>query len=64
MKTMNIFKPRVWSIWEIACIKWSSILFGVIVGAYAANYLKGYVWLLVLGCLLLAIKPMVKFFRG
>ena len=60
---MNIFKPRIWSIWEIACIKWSSILFGVIVGIYLANYVKSYVWLLVLGCLVLAIKPVVKVFR-
>ena len=60
---MNIFKPRVWSIWEIACIKWSSILFGVIVGIYLADFLKEYVWFLILGCVLLAVKPVVKFFR-
>jgi chromate transport protein ChrA len=61
--TMNLFKPRVWSIWEIACIKWSSILFGVIVGIYLADFLKEYVWFLILGCVLLAVKPVVKFFR-
>ena len=60
---MNLFKPRVWSIWEIACIKWSSILFGVIVGIYLADFLKEYVWFLILGCVLLAVKPVVKFFR-
>lgn len=59
---MNLFKPRVWSIWEIACVKWSSILFGVIAGIYLADYLKGYVWFLAVGCLVLAIKPVVKFF--
>jgi hypothetical protein len=63
MLTMSIFKPRVWSIWDIACIKWSSILFGVIVGIYLAAYLRDYVWLLVVGCVLLSIKPVVKFFR-
>jgi len=61
--TMDLFKPRVWSIWEIACIKWSSILFGVIVGIYLADFLKEYVWFLILGCVLLAVKPVVKFFR-
>ena len=60
---MNLFKPRVWSIWEIACIKWSSILFGVIVGIYLADFLNEYVWFLILGCVLLAVKPVVKFFR-
>ena len=60
---MNIFKPRIWSIWEIACIKWSSILFGLIVGIYLADYLKSYVWLLVVGCLILAVKPVMKIFR-
>jgi hypothetical protein len=60
---MDLFKPRVWTIWEIGCIKWSSILFGVIVGIYLAVYLREYVWFLVFGCVLLAVKPVVKFFR-
>ena len=60
---MNIFKPRIWSIWEIACIKWSSILFGMIVGIYLEDYLKSYVWLLVVGCLALAVKPVMRVFR-
>jgi hypothetical protein len=37
-------------------------LFGVIAGIYLADYLKGYVWFLAVGCLVLAIKPVVKFF--
>jgi len=63
MASMDLFKIREWSFWDIACIKWSSILFGVIVGIYTADYLKGYVWLLILGCVLIAIKPVAKFFR-
>ena len=63
MKTMNILKLRVWSIWEIASVKWSSILFGVIVGVYLADDLRGFIWLLVLGCILLSIKPILKLFR-
>ncbi len=57
---MDIFKPRMWSIWEIASAKWGSILFGAIVGMYFADYLKGYVWLLVLGCVILSVKPILK----
>ena len=60
---MNIFKPRVWSIWEIASVKWGSVLFGVIVGMYLADYLKGYIWLLVLGCVALSIWPILKMVR-
>ena len=60
---MNLFKPRQWTIWEIGCIKWSSIFFGAIVGTYFSDYLKGYVWLLVFGCVLLAVKPVMKVFR-
>ena len=61
---MNIFQPRTWSIGEVACIKWSSILFGAIVGIYLADYLKSYVWLLGLGCLVLAVKPVMKVFSN
>jgi hypothetical protein len=62
MMAMNLFKPRIWSIWEIACVKWSSISIGAIIGIFFADYLKEYVWFLVLGCVVLAIKPVAKVF--
>jgi hypothetical protein len=33
------------------------------VGVYLADYLKGFIWHLALGCILLVIKPVIKVFR-
>ncbi|HRK36371.1 MAG TPA: hypothetical protein PLJ47_17370 [Candidatus Hydrogenedentes bacterium] len=57
---MQIFKKRVWTITELGCLKWSSILFGMILGAYFAELVLANVWLFILGFVALAIKPIFK----
>lgn len=61
---MNIFEPRIWTMWEIGSLKWSCIFFGAIVGAYFSEFVMNYVWLFVIGFVLLAIKPTMKYFGG
>jgi putative Mn2+ efflux pump MntP len=51
------------NVWDIGCIKWSSILFGVIVGAYIANFTKQYLWLFIVLAVLIAVKPIYKFLK-
>jgi len=48
---------------DIGCIKWSSILFGAIVGAYIAGFVKHYLAVIVVVTIALAIRPMVKFLK-
>lgn len=42
---------------DVVCLKWSSILFGVIVGAYVSSFVQAYVWVFVLAVVVLGIRP-------
>jgi hypothetical protein len=61
---MKLLKPKVWSVVDLACMKWSSILFGMIAGSYFADFTQRNVWLFTVGCIVLAIKPIIAFFRN
>jgi len=60
---MKLLEPKVWSVGDIACLKWSSILFGMIAGAYLSDFIRQNLWLFSAGCIALAVKPTVAFFR-
>lgn len=45
------------SIIDISLIKWSSIIFGMILGAFVHEYVKNNVWFFSFLVLLFAIKP-------
>jgi uncharacterized membrane protein YoaK (UPF0700 family) len=50
--------------WDIGLIKWSSIFFGAIVGAYLAGFVKkNIIWMVVI-TIVLAIKPIIKFLKS
>ena len=53
-------KMKRLTIWDIAFIKWSAVLFGIIIGAYIADFTKQYIWYFVIVALLIAIKPIYK----
>ena len=61
---MKLFEPRVWSVVDLGCLKWSSILFGAIAGAYFPNFVQTYVWVFVVAFVLLGIRPMMVFYGG
>mgnify|MGYP006290084765 FL=1 len=50
-------KVKRLDIWDIGMIKWSSIIFGVIIGAYISGWAQDNVLYLVIAVILLAIKP-------
>ena len=56
-------KVKKLDFWDVGCIKWTSILFGLIIGAYIANFVKQYLWVFIVLAVLLAIKPIYKFFK-
>ena len=60
---MKLFEPRVWSVFDLASLKWASILFGVIVGGFFPDLVHAYVWILVVACLALSVRALVVFFR-
>ena len=60
---MKLFRSKVWSPVDIASLKWSCILLGMIVGAYLSDFVKHYVWVFVIAAILMGIKPAVSYFR-
>ena len=60
---MKIWKTTVWSPFDIACLKWSCVVFGMIVGAFAADFTRRHVWVFAIVMLLLAIKPAIVYFH-
>ena len=59
---MKLFKDKMYSVLDIGLIKWSCILFGMVLGAYLADFVLGYIWLFIVVALLLAIKPIISYF--
>ena len=56
-------KVKKLSVWDIGLIKWSSIFFGAIIGAYIAGFVKrNLVWMIVI-TIALALKPTIKVFK-
>jgi len=60
---MNLLKSKTWCWRDIALLKWSSILFGMVAGAYFADFVMENVWLFLVVAWLLAIKPAIAYFR-
>lgn len=60
---MKFFKEKKYSVMDIGLIKWSCILFGMVLGAYIADFVQSYVWLFIVIALLLAVKPLVTYFK-
>ncbi|MHB9031239.1 MAG: hypothetical protein ACYC9O_20925 [Candidatus Latescibacterota bacterium] len=61
---MRIPRSVAMTLLDVACLKWSSILFGMIFGAHYPKFIKRNLWFFVIAVILLAIKPGVSFCRG
>lgn len=61
---MKLFRTKVWRPVDLGLFKWANILFGMIVGAYLADFVKDYLWLFIIAVILLAIKPMAAYFSN
>jgi len=61
---MKLLKPKAWCWYDIALLKWSCILFGMVAGSYFADIVSGnVVWFLLLA-ILFAIRPAITYFKG
>lgn len=61
---MDLFKDKNYSAIDIGLIKWSCILFGMVVGAYLSDFTLRYVWLFIMVAVILAVKPVVTYFKN
>lgn len=60
---MKLLRWKVWSPWDIACLKWSCLLLGMVVGALLADRLRGYLLPLTVAGLLLAVRPAIAYLK-
>lgn len=60
---MELLKARLWNWTDIAFLKWSALLFGMIVGAYFSDFVKQYAIAVLLIACLLAIRPLIAYFK-
>jgi hypothetical protein len=60
---VKLLQPKVWRPLELAALKWSAILVGMLAGAYLAAFVRHYAWAFALLALLLAIRPALRWFR-
>ena len=61
---MKLFRSKVWSVVDIGCLKWSCIFLGMILGAFLSEFTRRFVWLFAIAVVLLAIKPVISYFRN
>ena len=61
---MSLWKTTTWSPLDIACLKWSSLLVGVAVGAFLAPLPQAAIWILLIVAVVLAIKPTKNYLRS
>ena len=59
---MKLLRIRVWRWQEIAMLKWSCILIGMIAGAYLAEFVTRHVRWFALVATLLAVGTAVRYF--
>lgn len=53
----------MWKWTDIAMVKWSAALFGMIAGAYLSELVKQYVFVVLILACLLAIRPLIYFYK-
>ena len=56
-------KIKKMDIWDVGCIKWASLLVGIIVGAYISDFVRQYLGVFIVLVVLLVIKPLYKFVK-
>ena len=59
---MKLFKTKKWNPVNLGCFKWANILFGIIIGAYCAKFVKDYIWIFVAAVVILSIKVLIFYF--
>lgn len=60
---MKIWKTMVWRPMEIACLKWASILFGMICGAYLHGFVRDHLWGFAVAAVVIGAWPAAVYLR-
>ena len=60
---MKLFFTKVWNWWDVAILKWCSLMYGIAVGAYFHTYVMPYVWIVLIAAVLLTIRPAIAYWK-
>lgn len=60
---MKLLRTKMWSWYDIGLLKWSVLLFGIIVGAYFHDFVMQHVWAILIAAVLLVIRPAIAYFK-
>ena len=60
---MQILRTKEWTVLDIGLLKWASIFFGMILGAYLSGFVRHNIWLFISLVVILAIKPVFSYWR-
>ncbi len=61
---MSIWKTKLWKPWDVAFLKWASLGFGMIIGAYFPEFIMQYLWVIVTLVVLMSAKVIVAYFAN
>jgi hypothetical protein len=60
---MKLLRTKIWSWYDIGLLKWSVLLFGIIVGAYFHDFVMQHVLAILIAAVLLVIRPAIAYFK-
>jgi hypothetical protein len=60
---MKLLKTKTWTWLDIGLLKWSILLFGLVLGSHFYFLIADYELILLVIAILLAVKPTVDYFR-
>ena len=60
---MKLLRTKIWCWTDIALLKWSALLVGIVLGAYFHEFVTRYAWVIIISALLLAFRPAVSYWK-
>lgn len=61
---VEIFRTKEWTVLDIGLLKWASIFFGMILGAFFSGFIRHNIWYFIFLVVILAIKPLVSYWKN
>jgi len=60
---MKLLRTKIWKWYDIGLLKWSVLLFGMILGAYFHDFVMQHVLAILFVAVLLVIRPTIAYFK-
>jgi hypothetical protein len=60
---MKLLRTKIWKWWDVSLLKWSAFLFGIGGGAYFHEFVKPYLWIIIIVAVLAMIRPAIAYWK-